>query len=153
MKKQLPFTAAGLKSAGFVEFEQGKFGHKSRVTEMAKGVTKKSKKVTKQPKSKLKFDPFVILCSIELGLKPEPEHMFHQGRKWRMDYAFTEQKVFLEVEGGVWTGGRHTRGKGFINDMEKYNAAAAMGWTLIRCVPDDLMNGKAIKQLKDTLQL
>jgi len=35
----------------------------------------------------------------------------------------------------VWTGGRHSRGKGMIEDMRKYNAATAMGWTLLRVTP------------------
>jgi hypothetical protein len=69
---------------------------------------------------------------------PEAEFRFHPVRRWRFDYAWPAHKLALEVEGGVWTGGRHTRGAGFVKDMEKYNEAAAAGWRLIRCVPDDL---------------
>jgi hypothetical protein len=46
--------------------------------------------------------------------------------------------IALEVEGGVWTRGRHTRGKGFLGDMEKYNAAALGGWCVLRVTPDRL---------------
>jgi len=65
-----------------------------------------------------------------------PEFRFHLTRKWRFDYAHPVLKIALEVEGGVWSGGRHTRGKGFLGDVEKYNAAAAAGWAVFRCTTD-----------------
>lgn len=80
--------------------------------------------------------------------KYETEFKFHPERKWRFDYAWFDEvaelecflpKVALEVEGGVWTGGRHTSGSGFVKDMEKYNAAAMAGWRIIRCQPKDLL--------------
>ncbi len=70
---------------------------------------------------------------------PVTELVFHPTRKWRFDYAWPAFKVALEVEGGVWTGGRHTRGSGFVKDLEKYNAAACLGWRIIRVTPTDLM--------------
>lgn len=82
---------------------------------------------------------------------PIPEYKFHPTRKWRFDYAFIQGKVALEVEGGVWTGGRHTRGSGFVKDMEKYNAAATMGWRVIRCVPAEVLTNKTIETLKEAL--
>lgn len=66
------------------------------------------------------------------------EYTFHPTRKWRADLAFVDAKVLLEVEGGAFTQGRHTRGKGFIEDMEKYNYATASGFKIIRVTPDDL---------------
>lgn len=74
------------------------------------------------------------------GNLPEPvkELRFSPPRRWRFDYAWEAGKVALEVEGGVWTGGRHTRGKGFLADMEKYNTATVMGWRVLRVTPDQL---------------
>lgn len=66
------------------------------------------------------------------------EYRFHPKRKWRFDFAWPTVRVALEVEGGVWTGGRHTRGAGFLRDMEKYNSAAIAGWRVLRCVPSEL---------------
>lgn len=70
---------------------------------------------------------------------PEPvaEWVFAHdvGRKWRFDYAWIAQRVALEVEGGVWTRGRHTRSAGFLADCEKYNEAAARGWLVLRTTP------------------
>jgi very-short-patch-repair endonuclease len=64
-----------------------------------------------------------------------PEYRFHPTRKWRFDFAWPENKRAMEVEGGVWTGGRHTRGSGFLKDCEKYNAAASLGWRVFRFTP------------------
>ena len=44
----------------------------------------------------------------------------------------------MEIEGGVWSGGRHTRGIGFVKDMEKYNAAASLGWRVFRFTPQQV---------------
>lgn len=59
-------------------------------------------------------------------------------RKWALDFAWPDHRVALEVEGAVWTGGRHTRGAGFLADVEKYNAAAVRGWLVFRCTPQTL---------------
>jgi len=59
--------------------------------------------------------------------------------------------VALEVEGGVWTGGRHTRGAGFIEDMEKYNAAACMGWFVLRIMPKDLYRTATLNMLREAI--
>lgn len=62
----------------------------------------------------------------------EPEVRFAQPRRWRFDRAHLASMVAIEAEGGVYSGGRHTRGKGFEDDCEKYNAAAALGWLVFR---------------------
>ena len=71
------------------------------------------------------------------------EHRFHPTRKWRFDYAIPSAKVAVEIDGGVWTGGRHSRGAGQIKDMEKLNAAAIYGWRVLRFTPQQLTFIKA----------
>ncbi len=94
---------------------------------------------------------FLQVCT-QSGLpRPVPEYRFHSTRKWRFDYAFVEQKIALEVEGAIWTGGRHTRGKGFANDMIKYNAAGAMGWIVLRCQPSDLLRTETIETIRQAI--
>jgi hypothetical protein len=66
---------------------------------------------------------------------PTLEHRFHPVRKWRIDLSWLDKKLAVEIEGGVWGNGRHNRGKGFIGDMEKYNAMVEMGWKLLRYTP------------------
>jgi hypothetical protein len=88
-----------------------------------------------------------------LGL-PEPvtEHRFHPERRWRFDFAWPDLMVAVEVEGGVWVGGRHTRGKGFLADMEKYNHAAEAGWCVLRCTPTTLLSGPFLDLLTRALR-
>jgi very-short-patch-repair endonuclease len=71
------------------------------------------------------------------------EYRFHPSRKWRVDFAFVDEKVIIEVEGGIWSNGRHVRGKGYINDCEKYNAATLQGWSVFRVPTDWISNGEA----------
>ena len=80
----------------------------------------------------------LILKSLGLPA-PVTEHRFHAERKWRFDFAWPDLKVALEVEGGIWTGGRHTRGAGFLKDMDKYSEAAILGWCILRVTPSDLV--------------
>ena len=82
---------------------------------------------------------------------PVREHRFHPVRRWRFDYAWPEQRVALEVDGGVWTGGRHTRGAGFIKDMEKLNAATVAGWRVVRVVPSKLCASATVGMLESLL--
>lgn len=70
----------------------------------------------------------------------EPEFRFHSSRKWRFDRAHTGAKVAIELEGGTWSGGRHTTGQGFSKDCEKYNQASLLNWTVFRLTSDMLSN-------------
>lgn len=111
--------------------------------------TQKKKKITKPKPSPT--DAFTLICKSELGMECVKEYKFHPVRKWRFDYAIPSALVALEVEGGVWTGGRHINPKGFLNDMEKYNSATLMGWSVYRTTPDDLYTGKTLKLLKTAI--
>ncbi|PRY10305.1 hypothetical protein CLV24_11433 [Pontibacter ummariensis] len=79
------------------------------------------------------------------------EHRFHPEREWRFDFYLPQSRVAIEVEGGVWTQGRHTRGKGYIGDMEKYNSAQTMGIKVLRFTPDQLLKPKALKVIRQAL--
>ena len=88
--------------------------------------------------------PFDTQCKA-VGLPvPVAELKFHPLRRWRFDWAFTEAKLAVEVEGGVWTGGRHTRGVGFLKDCEKYAEALIHGWRVLRVTPKHIQDGKAL---------
>ena len=63
---------------------------------------------------------FALLKDNNIKL-PETEFKFHATRHWRFDYCWIDDKIALEVEGGIWINGRHNRGSGSIKDMEKYN--------------------------------
>ena len=91
---------------------------------------------------------FLTLCAAMGVPPPVSEHKFHPARKWRFDFAWPEVRLALEVEGGVWTGGRHTRGAGFLKDIEKYNVAACLGWRVLRCTPGTLLHRETIEAVK-----
>ena len=83
---------------------------------------------------------------------PAMEYKFHPRRKWRADYAWPEYRVLLEQEGGVWVGGRHTRGKGFVADMKKYNAAAMLGFKVLRYTVQEMDQLVPIQELMEVLR-
>lgn len=72
------------------------------------------------------------------------EHRFHPVRRWRFDFAWPDHKVAVEIEGGTWTGGRHTRGGGFEADAEKYLEALMLGWRVIRAPGSMVKSGVAL---------
>ncbi|MAF80093.1 hypothetical protein CL629_03385 [bacterium] len=78
--------------------------------------------------------------------QPTREYRFHPTRKWRFDFAWVEEKIAVEVEGGIWNSGRHSRGYGMEADMEKYNEATSLGWKVFR------ISGKHIASRKDILR-
>lgn len=67
-----------------------------------------------------------------LNVNYDTEYLFHPIRKWRFDYAIPQYLIAIEIDGGVYSQGRHTRGKGFENDCEKINEAYLMGWIVLR---------------------
>jgi hypothetical protein len=56
------------------------------------------------------------------------EHRFHATRRWRFDFAHLATKTAIEINGGIWSGGRHVRGAGYLRDREQINAAQLLGW-------------------------
>lgn len=70
--------------------------------------------------------------------RPVLEWKFHFTRRWRTDLGWPSLGIAVEIEGGVYTRGRHTSPAGFVNDMEKYNALAVLGIFLIRILPSQV---------------
>lgn len=77
-------------------------------------------------------EEFALACRV-IGLPaPVREYRFHPPRRFRFDFAWPALKIAVECEGGVWTDGRHVRGRGFLGDCEKYNLATRDGWRVFR---------------------
>lgn len=81
----------------------------------------------------------------------EREYRFAADRLWRFDFAWPAHKLAVEVEGGIFTAGRHSRGTGLLADMEKYNRAALDGWRVLRFFTDQVVDGTAIATIKGAL--
>ena len=90
-----------------------------------------------------------------LGALPAPvaEFKFHPTRKYRADWAFINARLLVEVEGGAFLkdGGRHNRGAGFRNDLEKYAEAAILGYRVIRVLPEWIEDGRALTYVERAL--
>lgn len=82
---------------------------------------------------------------VALGLpKPETEVLFHPVRKWRADYLWRAAKLIVEVDGGVFIGGRHARGAGIERDCEKCAEAMMLGYRVLHVTPRHVRNGRAV---------
>lgn len=93
-----------------------------------------------------------LLALDDAGIvRPEREVTFHRTRKWRFDFAWRAPKVALEMDGGVFSGGRHVRGQGFLDDMAKLNAATLLGWRVFRCTPDTLCDPATLHMVREAL--
>ena len=66
---------------------------------------------------------------------------------WRFDFAWPEQRLAVEVEGGSLSRGRHNRAEGFEEDCRKYNSAVRLGWRVLRYTTDMVTRGQAIADL------
>lgn len=79
------------------------------------------------------------------------EYRFTPNRTWRFDFVIGTPEVgtfAVEVEGGIFSGGRHTRGSGFQRDLEKYNRASAIGWRVLRFSGQDVKSGRALDEIE-----
>lgn len=103
-----------------------------------------------------KADLFHHLWQLFAADAPQPvaEYRFNPKRRWRLDAAFVSHKIAIEIEGGVYSNGRHTRSTGFIRDIEKYNALTLAGWALLRYTPQDLSDRplQVIEEIRGLLE-
>lgn len=76
-------------------------------------------------------------------------------KDWRFDAAWVSAQVAVELEGGTYTRGRHTRGAGYRSDCAKYNAAQLRGWIVLRYTADMLHDDPArvVAQVRQALTM
>jgi very-short-patch-repair endonuclease len=87
----------------------------------------------------------------EEGIEVEREYKFYPVRLWRFDYAIPKLKIAIECDGGVWNYGRHVRPTGYIKDMKKFNAAAELGWLVLKYTPEQLNSSYSIIEIKKVM--
>lgn len=86
--------------------------------------------------------------------EPDRDHRFHPTRKWAFDFAWSAPRSYppapiaVEIEGGTWIQGGHSRGKGYEEDCEKYAEALILGWRVLRVTTDMVEDGRAIALLR-----
>jgi len=125
---------------------------------MAKRPAAKKTGVVARPFAASKLEAQFLFQCRAVGLDlPAREVKFHPDRKWRIDFSWVHPKnsvrlIGLEIDGGVFSGGRHTRGTGFTADCEKLNEANLLGWTIFRATAAHVKNGMAIDWIARALK-
>lgn len=66
------------------------------------------------------------------------------GRRFRADFYFPVGRLVVEVEGGGFINGRHSRGTGIESDAEKSACIARMPARLMRVTPGQVKRGEAL---------
>lgn len=97
-----------------------------------------------------RINMFTLMLEEE-GIEVEREYKFHPVRLWRFDYAIPKLKIAIECDGGVWNYGRHVRPTGYIKDMKKFNAAAELGWLVLKYTPEQLNSSYSIIEIKKVM--
>ena len=65
-------------------------------------------------------------------------------RRWRTDLALPDLRVGFEVDGSMFSGGRHGGTRSVVRDLEKRNAQACLGWKMIHVTPAMVNSGEAL---------
>lgn len=119
----------------------------------------KAKASEEKPKPKIKIEKISIEKKIiEFTLQDlkgkglidhfETEFRFDEVRKFRFDWAIPSKKIAIEYEGIMSKKSRHTTIEGYSKDIQKYNLATGIGWSILRYTA---VNYKEIEQ--DLLKL
>lgn len=87
-----------------------------------------------------------ILPEHHFAETPQAIALLGEPRAWRFDWCFPALMVAVEYEGIFSKKSRHTTIGGFTGDVEKYNAATALGWRVIRVTAVDYIT--ILNQLK-----
>lgn len=128
-----------------------------KLSRQTKGTNSKANRKTKPRAKPQQQEPsegeLILMRDLRvLGIGFEQEYRFHPTRKWRADFLISNTRILIEVEGGIWSQGRHTRGTGYIGDMEKYNAAAILGFQVLRFSTQQVKSGLAVQQIEQLVR-
>ena len=106
----------------------------------------------------------------QAGIPFEREYRFAPPRRWRADFAVghafqvfdaedgdraigVHPAILVEIDGGGFIAGRHSRGLGMEHDCEKASAAAILGYRVIRVTPSQVEDGRALEWVQQALGL
>lgn len=91
-----------------------------------------------------------LLYQIRSAGLPDPERgwRFQPPRRWRLDLAWPDVRLAVEIQGGTWANGRHVRGEGYENDREKANNAQLAGWLVLEVTAAMVEDGRALEYIE-----
>lgn len=95
-------------------------------------ISTKKKKATQPKLPSPLASRFEAMWKAMGGPELTPEFRFSDTRKWRLDYFHAASMTAIELEGGIFCRGRHSRPKGMQGDCDKYNFAASIGIFVFR---------------------
>ena len=80
------------------------------------------------------------------------EYQAIPGRRFRFDFAWLEQRLLVEVNGGTYTQGAHSTGQGIARDYEKANLAQLAGWRVLTFDCKAVKSGEAVEVIRQALE-
>ncbi len=83
-----------------------------------------------------------------LVLKREEKYLPH--RRFRGDFVNLESKTVIEIQGGVWVGGRHSTGAGINKDCEKALESLLHGWAVIP-ITANMINEEVLEKISSII--
>jgi len=94
----------------------------------------------------------------QAGIAFEREFRFDPTRRWRADFRIPNHdthefhmSILVEIDGGAYVNGRHSRGAGVEADCEKTSAAAILGYRVIRLTPKQVEDGRGLEWIRQAL--
>ncbi len=87
-----------------------------------------------------------LLLQCKAAGLPDParEVALLEGRRFRADFVWREARLVVEVQGGTYVRGRHSRPRGQRADCEKLNLLQLDGWRVLQVTRDQIANGQAL---------
>jgi len=98
-----------------------------------------------QPNERSRLELALALQLDAEGIRYQREFGFCD-RRWRIDFAFPEERLAVEVQGAV-----HRIKTRFKSDIVKVQRLTLMGWHYLPISSDDIRNGRAVDLIRRAL--
>lgn len=104
--------------------------------------------------AKIKSADLIISHCRERGLPvPLREALVVPWRDWRFDLCWPHPHLIaVEIQGGTFAGGRHSRGPALRGEYEKLAAAVIRGWRVLLMMPEQVKPGKGLRWIEELLK-
>ena len=96
----------------------------------------------------------LLLEKIREAQLPEPEREYKalKDRQFPWDLAWPEHRLLVEIQGGIYQRGAHSRGAGIERDMEKLNLATLAGYRSLQFSRGMIEDGTAVEVISRALE-
>ena len=73
----------------------------------------------------------LLFGDLPMPVRQYPIRNHATGRDWKLDFAWVEERLAVEIQGGAWTGGGHNTAKGQHSDYCRHNELTRRGWRIL----------------------